>query len=423
MTVDERLRAAHARIPDPDAATVAQARAALTAAMAAPEGDTDAARRPADPRGVGRGDGADLPRAGRADGADPRGVGRGDGADLPRAGRADGADPRRAGRGDDGADPRLVGSGDEADSRARLGRRPRRRRLRLVLPVVALALAAVAAFALAPRDREVPAGNGRVTAIDPERVLAAGHVLYQRSTSVVSMKFIGADGRRVERPVDAAYAIARGVPEERWVAPDGSGRIRYGRTGAPFLPSPEDERAWRAAGSPDLEKLMPMLGDPAPKRRSFSPAALDTQWFANSNLEAVLPERDPLSVVPHDPRGLRAFLFAAAARVSQDPVPDPITAEVLALLTYPRTPADLRAALLEVVAALPGAERIAKLTDGAGRAVPALRYGNKGDTRVLAYDPVSSRLLAVGADAGGRVLWQQTFALEEGAVMHVGEHP
>ena len=281
----------------------------------------------------------------------------------------------------------------------------------------------MAAFALVPRHDEVPARPAVAAAIDPERVLAAGHVLYQRSTSVASLKFIGADGRRVERPADAAYAIARGVPEERWIAPDGSGRIRSGRTTAPFLPSAEDERAWRAAGSPDLETLMPMFGDPAPKRRSFGPDALDTQLFANSNLEAVLPKRDPLSVVPHSPRGLRAFLFAAAARVSQDPVPDPITAEVLALLTYPRTPADLRAALLEVVSTLPGAKRIAKLADGAGRAVPALRYGSRGDTRVLAYDPVSSRLLAVGAEAGGRVLWQQTFALEEGGVERVGERP
>ena len=33
MTVDDRLRAAHARIPEPDAATVARARARLMAAL------------------------------------------------------------------------------------------------------------------------------------------------------------------------------------------------------------------------------------------------------------------------------------------------------------------------------------------------------------------------------------------------------
>ncbi|MDA0166121.1 hypothetical protein OM076_38005, partial [Solirubrobacter ginsenosidimutans] len=343
-------------------------------------------------------------------------------ADPRLAGHGKGADPRLARRGDD-ANPQLAGRGDGAGSRARLAGRPRRRRPGFVLPVAALALAALAAFALVPRHDEVPAQPALVAAIDPARVLADGHVLYQRSTAIFSMKFIGADGRRAARPLDATYAIARSVPEERWFAPDGSGRIRYGRTSAPFLPSAKDERAWRAAGSPDLEALMPMLGDPAPKRRTFGPGGLDAQLFANSNLEAVLPEHDPLSVVPRSPRGLRAFLFAAAGRVSQDPLPDPITAEVLALLTYPRTPADLRAALLEVVATLPGTERIAALADGAGRAVPALRYGNAGDTRVLAYDPVSSRLLAVGTDAGGRVRWQQTFALEEGAVGRVGERP
>ena len=34
MTVDDRLRAAHARIPEPDQATVARARARLTAELA-----------------------------------------------------------------------------------------------------------------------------------------------------------------------------------------------------------------------------------------------------------------------------------------------------------------------------------------------------------------------------------------------------
>ncbi|MDA0166775.1 hypothetical protein OM076_41325, partial [Solirubrobacter ginsenosidimutans] len=74
MTVDERLRAAHARIPDPDEDRIARARAALTAAMALQEGDdAAAARRPGEP---GHGD-ADPRRARRSERArsghaDPR---------------------------------------------------------------------------------------------------------------------------------------------------------------------------------------------------------------------------------------------------------------------------------------------------------------------------------------------------------------
>jgi predicted nucleic acid-binding protein len=236
------------------------------------------------------------------------------------------------------------------------------------------------------------------------------------------MKFIGADGRRAEHPSDAAYAIARSAPEERWIAPDGAGRIRYGRDSAPFLPSPEDERAWRAAGSPDLETLMPAFGQPVAKRRSYGMRGMDAQLLANANLD-FLPKRDPLSVVPRTPRELRTFLYAAAERQPRGPVPDTVTAEVLRLLNYPRAPAQLRAALLEAVSAFPGARELGEIEDAAGRKVQALRYPGEGDARVLAYDRVSARLLAVGAVAGRRVLWQQTLALSEGAVGRIGERP
>jgi hypothetical protein len=96
---------------------------------------------------------------------------------------------------------------------------------------------------------------------------------------------------------------------------------------------------------------------------------------------------------------------------------------VLGLLNYPRAPARLRAALLEAVSAFPGARQLGEIEDAAGRRVLALRYPGEGDTRVLAYDRESARLLAVGAVVGRRVLWQQTLALSEGAVGRIGERP
>ena len=66
----------------------------------------------------------------------------------------------------------------------------------------------------------------------------------------MSTRYIGADGRPTLSPREAAYAISRSVPEEIWLAPDGSARVVYGKESAPYLPSAADERAWRAAAHP-----------------------------------------------------------------------------------------------------------------------------------------------------------------------------
>ena len=71
---------------------------------------------------------------------------------------------------------------------------------------------------------------------------------YERNTFQIAIRYITAEGSPNGSPGNAAYAIARSVPEEIWRAPDGSGRITYGADSAPFLPSAADERAWRAAG-------------------------------------------------------------------------------------------------------------------------------------------------------------------------------
>jgi hypothetical protein len=341
MTVDDRLRAAHERIPAPDEATVARARARLTTAM---------------------------------------------------------------------------------------GTRPRRRPLRLALPAVALALAAAAAVALVPSEVPVerPARPRAAAPLDPAAVLAGGKVVYQRGTFHLLTRYIGANGRPMANPDDAAYAISRSVPEEIWLAPDGSGRILYGHESGVYLPSPGDARAWRAAGSPDLEKLMGPVGRWGPKKSDYGPGELDTTLIFNSNLEAVLPKDDPLSVVPHEPGALRAFLEDAA--VKQRPkgpetlVRDTFVDDALTFLRYPRTPADLRAALLEVLAAHPGTRKLGDIKDSAGRTVAALQL-SEGGGRVVAFDAATSRLMATGSKVPGGVRWNMTYALTTAGVPAIGDRP
>src|SRR4051812_40498875 len=158
-----------------------------------------------------------------------------------------------------------------ADLEAAMARR-RRSRLWVALPVAALAgAAAVVVIALAPTRVKTPiappiAAAAKVVCARPgeagpclralstvaggQAAPGAGQVFYQRNVFTLSIAYIGADGRPTANPGDAAYAVTTTVPEELWLAPDGSGRLEYGADDPPRPASPADERAWRAAGAP-----------------------------------------------------------------------------------------------------------------------------------------------------------------------------
>ena len=94
-------------------------------------------------------------------------------------------------------------------------------------------------------------------------------------------------------------------------------------------------------------------------------------------------------------------------------------------LRYPRTPPDLRAALLEVFATLPGTTTLGVIEDGAGRSAAALRLppdSNDGNN-VIAFDPETSRLLGEGVAYQDGVRWNHLYGLATGTVPKTGERP
>jgi hypothetical protein len=215
-----------------------------------------------------------------------------------------------------------------------------------------------------------------------------------------------------------------------WLAPDGSGRYLYGDEGAAHPASAADERAWRAAGAPDPDALMGPPADWGPKDQRFGPGELDASMLFNSNLEAVLPRRDPLSVLPHQPKALAAFLHDAARRHRPGGPETNITntfgTDVTTFLRYPRTPPDLRAALLEVFATVPGAKLLGRIRDGAGRTAAAIDLPDDMNDAadIVAFDPATARLVAEGISNGpGSVRWLHTYALSAAGVARVGERP
>ena len=279
-----------------------------------------------------------------------------------------------------------------------------------------------------------PAAGGRclraLSAVaSAQAVLAQGKVFYQRNIFTLSTAYIGANGRPTARPSDAVYAVTRRVPEELWLAPDGSGLLLYGAEDAPRPASPADERAWRAAGAPDLERLIAPPGGWGPKRQAFGPGELDEMLIFNSNLEAVLSKDDPLSELPREPRALSEFLREAAEKQREGSTERDITntfgTNVTTFLRYPRTPPALRAALLSVFATLPGTRTLGVIEDGAGRSAAALQLPpdmNDGKS-VIAFDPETSRLLAEGVAHEDGVRWNYVYGVTAGAVDKSGDRP
>lgn len=374
--IDDRLRAAHARVRVPDAVTVARARARLDAVIA----DGAAARR-------------HPPRW-----------------HAPRWRFA------------------LIAAAALAVAGAAvLAFLPTRVDSPVAPPAAQAAKVCFAAASPSSPDRCLRA-LGDVAAA--QRTLAAGKVFYQRNTFTIATAYIDARGDKVMRPSDAAYAISRTIPEEVWLAPDGSGRIAYGAESAARPAGPADERAWRAAGSPDLDALMGPPGEWGPKVQNYGRGELDEAMLFNSNLEAVLPRRDPLSALPHEPGALEAFL-QRAARTQRPEGPESnirntFGTDVTTFLRYPRTPPDLRSALLEVFATVPGARLLGKIRDAAGRAAAAvdLPAGMNDGHDIVAFDPKTAQLVAEGSsDGAGGVRWGYTYALRTAGVTRVGERP
>ena len=71
-----------------------------------------------------------------------------------------------------------------------------------------------------------------------------GQFVYTKSRSVNIGTWVPGGGRD-------AFSVAQPITREAWIGPDGSGRLLQTK-GTAVFPTPADEAAWKAAGSPDL---------------------------------------------------------------------------------------------------------------------------------------------------------------------------
>ncbi len=262
------------------------------------------------------------------------------------------------------------------------GRRKRRvRRASVLAPVVAIvAAAAVLAPTVLPGGHRTSAAAATlhrlaaVAARQPDVSVGPGQYVYSRYKG----RYQTCDG-------DTGACVWEDVDRETWVAPEGSGRIRETR----------GSMTW-------------------------------SEEFVPGELNA-----DDLSKVPTDRDALRAFIEERASKADQPldyemfVVVGDLLRESFSSPVVFESP-ELRSALFDVAASLPGVELLGNTTDEIGRPGVGVGYTHRGVRYELIFDPATSAFLGerdVQADGGTTVPGSWASYLESGIVDGTNERP
>src|SRR3954471_23522877 len=264
--------------------------------------------------------------------------------------------------------------GTAAVARAeRAWRRPPRRHRAPRLAAGLVAVAAVAAAVLViPRAQDGRLGAASAEAAATLRHAAAhvdgltrelrpGEYWYVRSRTLWTTSVEGRAG---------AYTAMGLEIREEWTAADGARLWRTRPVGPIRFPSAQDRERWLADGRPDLT-------DPPSVDRSDGGFMMSNQEYSYAQLLALT----------RDPQALYARLHAAADGCGcGNGVGDETFASAVELLRTNPLPADLRAAILQAIARIPGIEQHPE-RDITGRPGVGIAYHDSQGTQTLIFDP------------------------------------
>jgi hypothetical protein len=189
-----------------------------------------------------------------------------------------------------------------------------------------------------------------------------GQYVHTKSKSFGTMLWIPGRG-------NANFFTTVPMTREAWIGPDGSGRI-VTVEGEPTFPTPGDSAAWKASG---MSLFRARSTD-----ETFKPGELHYLDLAN---------------LPTDPVELGTLI--ENRKIEGGPPGDWETFAIIGdLLSETYTHPELRSALYQVVADLPGVELVGDVKDPIGRDGVAVAYTHAGARAELIFDPDTSQLLA-----------------------------
>ncbi|MFF5204867.1 CU044_5270 family protein [Streptosporangium sp. NPDC000396] len=409
--------------PGPSPDVVAAGRARLLAALSEPEDpdpatgqDPGAGRRAEDTRPIGRDPGTGRPAEDTRHG----GTGPGQRTVPGRGDRRPGGWSRREGRGRGPGRWAIVGGG----------------------------LAGTAAAAILIVTTMVPSDGLIIISPDPGASASsvpstrstARQILLAAATAVAKTPAEGAywhtrtvTGQRTVEP-GRRYVIQRGSSRETWLAQrpgDQSWWVQQYLGAKPA--TPQDEAAWRAAGSPGSWRYVMEEVESSPRKPVVS--RLRGRWTGSGgNLSKEPVSWAELRAMPGDPEELRAYLESRITKVMERypevnlerEMESRLQGSCMEILSGMPVSPEVRASAYQILASLPGMRAEGEVTDPLGRTGQALSYemggrggrqGRTGDVRFV-IDPESGLPLAnetksVGKLADGRAVEVGSFTAYE----------
>ncbi|MFD1544459.1 hypothetical protein [Nonomuraea guangzhouensis] len=229
---------------------------------------------------------------------------------------------------------------------------------------------------------------------------------------------------------DRQYVIKRQSVREVWLTRKDSQRDRWtGRYLGAQPATPQDEAAWRTAGSPrywqypadvtGLGRVSPeALVESAPGPPQGGPHRVG--WRnADGILTKQLVSWRALSTIPSDPTALRAFLVTHIARENGAYVGRKMEAELrescLEIITGLPVSPEVRASAYQILASMPGMKPEGAVTDPLGRAGQALSYQVMRDGRL------TDERLVIDAESGLPLATEtRSVSRADGRVVEIG---
>jgi len=207
------------------------------------------------------------------------------------------------------------------------------------------------------------------------RELKPGEYWYVRTRTLWTTSVEGGAG---------AYTAMGLEIREEWTAADGTRRWTTRPVGSIRFPSAQDRERWQADGRPELT-------EPPSVDRSHAGFVMGSREYSYRQLLAL----------PRDPQALYArFHSAAVGCQCGNGVDDQTFVIAVELLRSTPLPTDLRSAILQATARIPGIEQHAE-RDITGRPGVAVAYHGSQGTQALIFDPATYELLGDREGAGG----------------------